>query len=215
MRISEDNRHWLLQTFALGRANYWFCFVADLCTALFFLAWDLEHGFRLWQVAAAFGFGFFLWGLTEYVFHRWVYHQPDSIFGDGHRIHHGEAETLIAMPWFLTTGTMLLLWAGASWYLGVTGFASVVAGWLVGFVWYSLVHHSHHHWDFRLARRLKAYHRVHHHFPDSNYGVTMRFWDIVFGTQYRRPAAELEAGEGRARVAVRSGAKLTEKATVP
>jgi sterol desaturase/sphingolipid hydroxylase (fatty acid hydroxylase superfamily) len=28
---------------------------------------------------------------------------------------------------------------------------------------------------------------VHHHFPDHNYGVTMRFWDIVFGTVYRKP----------------------------
>jgi sterol desaturase/sphingolipid hydroxylase (fatty acid hydroxylase superfamily) len=37
------------------------------------------------------------------------------------------------------------------------------------------------------ARRMKAYHRVHHQFPDRNYGVTMRFWDTVFGTRHVRP----------------------------
>lgn len=191
---SLDTRGWLLNTFAMGTANYWLAFVADFTTALFFLGWDATHGASPLEVAGAFGIGFLLWGLTEYAFHRWIYHQPKGIFGEGHRIHHTEAETLIAMPWFITTSAMFAIWYLVSVRLGAQAIASIVAGWLVGFVWYSLVHHSHHHWNIPGAwiRRLKAYHRVHHHFPDHNYGVTMRFWDIVFGTVYRKP--DLEPG---------------------
>ncbi len=173
----------------MGTANYWFAFFADFATAMFFLYWEvaIHHGNPLVTVGM-FGVGFVLWGLTEYVFHRWVYHQPKGIFGDGHRIHHTQAEVLIAMPWFMTTLTMFALWQLIGKKLGLPYFSSVLAGWLVGFVWYSLVHHSHHHWNIRSSwiRRLKAYHRVHHHFPNHNYGVTMRMWDFVFRTQYQK-----------------------------
>jgi sterol desaturase/sphingolipid hydroxylase (fatty acid hydroxylase superfamily) len=194
---SADTKGWLLDTFAMGTANYWLAFVADFTTGLFFLGWDLAHGASPLTVAGAFGIGFLLWGLTEYAFHRWIYHQPKGIFGEGHRIHHTEAERLIAMPWFITTSAMFAIWYLVSVRLGAQAFASIVAGWLVGFVWYSLVHHSHHHWNLGggWVRRLKAYHRVHHHFPDHNYGVTMRFWDIVFGTQYRKPVAARSESE--------------------
>ena len=197
-----ETRLKLLKTFTMGTMNYWFAFLADSCTALFFLAWEIARGLKPWEAAAAFATGWLAWGFTEYAFHRWVYHQPEGIFGEGHRIHHTEAEVLIAMPWFITTATMFTLWFAVSWHWRVPGFASLVAGWLAGFVWYSLVHHSHHHWNVRSgwARRLKAYHRVHHQFPGYNYGVTMRFWDVVFGTRYLRPSAPgqpLEPALGR------------------
>jgi len=192
-----ETRRRLLKAFAMGTFNYWFAFVADFSTAAFFLGWELTHGVHLWQACAAFTLGFILWGFTEYGFHRWIYHQPEGIFGEGHHIHHIDTKQLIGMPWFITTATMLSLWYCVTVRGGVPGFASVVAGWLVGFVWYSLVHHSHHHWAIRSSwsRKLKAYHRVHHQFPDRNYGVTMRLWDLVFGTRYRKPTATVRSEE--------------------
>ena len=94
---------------------------------------------------------------------------------------------------------MFGLWQFCSRYLGIPYFSSILAGWLVGFVWYSLVHHSHHHWIVKNGwlRRLKAYHRVHHHFPDYNFGVTMRFWDGIFRTTYRKPVPAAEDGNGQ------------------
>lgn len=193
-RFTKDpgTRGWLLDRFAKGTTNYWFAFVADFASAMFFVAWEFVwNAGRFPMVATAFLAGLLLWGLTEYVFHRWVYHQSDGIFGEGHRIHHTEAQTLIAMPWFMTTITVFGLWHICARALGIPCFSSVLAGWLVGFVGYSLVHHSHHHWNLRngWVRRLKAYHRIHHHFPEFNYGVTMRIWDVVFGTQYRKNAS--------------------------
>ncbi len=188
-----NSRSYMLEKFALGAKNYWMAFIADSLTAIFFIGWQfLDQPRHPATVLLSLFGGYFSWTLTEYIFHRWVYHQEKGIFGEGHRIHHTEAKTLIAMPWFLTTLTMFALWHYVSRVLGIPFFAGVLAGWLAGFVFYSMVHHSHHHWSFKFIwfRKLKAYHRIHHHFPAYNYGVTMRFWDIAFGTRYQKNKVE-------------------------
>lgn len=186
----SDTRSWLLKRFAMGTINYWLAFVADTASALFFLVWEfLARPMHPILVATAVVGGYLIWTLTEYVFHRWVYHQEEGIFSEGHRIHHTEAMVLIAMPWAMTTLTVFGLWHFLSQMLKVPYFSAALSGWLAGFVFYSVVHHSHHHWNLRNVwfRKLKAYHRIHHHFPNYNYGVTMRFWDLAFGTRYRKP----------------------------
>ena len=185
----QKAQKWGMERFAVGSKNYWFTFFADSSSALFFLIWQLrtepEHPVN---AVAAFIVGYIIWGFSEYVFHRWIYHQPEGIFGDGHRIHHEQDLVLIAMPWFLTTAAVFGLWYLISVKLQFPFFSGCLAGWLAGFVWYSVVHHSHHHWNIEShwMRKLKAYHRIHHQFPDCNYGVTMRFWDVVFGTRHHR-----------------------------
>ena len=181
-------QRWGMKKFALGAANYWFTFASDTASALFFLIWAFLAERSPGTVLISFVIGYVIWGLSEYVFHRWIYHQPEGIFGEGHRIHHEEDLVLIAMPWFMTTGAVFALWYLLAVKLHLTLFSASLAGWLGGFVWYSIVHHSHHHWSLNgpVLRKLKAYHRVHHQFPDCNFGVTMRFWDGVFGTRYKR-----------------------------
>ncbi len=189
----SETRSWLLKRFAMGTINYWFAFIADASSALFFLIWEfLARPRHPILVGTAMVGGYMLWTLTEYIFHRWVYHQEEGIFSEGHRIHHTEAMVLIAMPWAVTTITVFGLWYFLSVTLKVPYFSGALAGWLAGFVFYSVVHHSHHHWNLSNTwfRKLKAYHRIHHHFPNFNYGVTMRFWDLVFGTRYRKAAHE-------------------------
>lgn len=183
-------QRWGMKKYAMGARNYWFTFVADASTALYFLMWAFNAGnARHLSIALAAVLGYLIWGLSEYVFHRWIYHQPEGVFGDGHRIHHEEDQVLIAMPWFMTTLSMFGLWYAFSVKLHFPLFSACLAGWLAGFIWYSIVHHSHHHWniDNSWMRKLKAYHRIHHQLPESNFGVTMRFWDTVFGTRHHRP----------------------------
>jgi len=184
-----EAQRWGMRRFALGAKNYWFTFIADSATALFFLIWALreEHTYVPAILLASFA-GYMFWGLSEYVFHRWIYHQPEGVFGDGHRIHHAQDLVLIAMPWFMTTMAMFGLWYLIAIKLHFPLFSGILSGWLAGFVWYSVVHHSHHHWNVENSwmRKLKAYHRIHHQFPEYNFGVTMRFWDLVFGTRYHR-----------------------------
>jgi 4-hydroxysphinganine ceramide fatty acyl 2-hydroxylase len=196
--LSVTGRTWLLTTFALGRTNYWLS-VADAPSASFFLAWEIwvRHA-PLADVALAGASGYMLWGLSEYAFHRWVYHQRHGILRAGHRLHHEDPGMLIAMPWLMTGPTMFGLWYLCAVVLRLPLASACLAGWLVGSAWYSLVHHSHHHWDIRQSwfRTLRAHHRIHHQFPEFNFGVTMRLWDNVFSTRYRKQAhlPRVEAG---------------------
>jgi sterol desaturase/sphingolipid hydroxylase (fatty acid hydroxylase superfamily) len=191
LSLSSERRRWWVTKFALGPKNYWPSYVADSSSALFFVAWEI--GIRrspLGDVALAGASGYMMWGFSEYAFHRWLYHQRHGILAEGHRVHHEDPVVLIAMPWFMTTATVLGLWYLCSVVLRLPLFSACVAGWLAGSLWYSLVHHSHHHWGIRnpWLRKLRAHHHIHHQCPEFNFGVTMRLWDIAFGTRYREQA---------------------------
>ena len=185
--LSVTSRKWLVTKFALGRKNYRLS-VADASSAPFFLAWEIwvRHS-PLGDVALAGASGYMVWGLAEYAFHRWLYHQRHGILGYGHRIHHEDPGMWIAMPWFMTAPTIFGLWYLCAVVLRLPLSSAGLAGWLAGSTWYSLVHHSHHHWDTRpwWLRKLRAHHQIHHEFPEFNFGVTMRLWDNAFGTRYR------------------------------
>ena len=58
----------------------------------------------------------------------------------------------------------------------------------LGYLCYGLVHDAIHARRFQqpLLRRWAGLHHVHHHHPDTNFGVTTPLWDVVFGTRYRR-----------------------------
>src|SRR5207248_2136868 len=49
-----------------------------------------------------FSVGAFTWTLTEYAFHRWVYHLGFAVTREGHERHHDDPTAYIAMPWFVT-----------------------------------------------------------------------------------------------------------------
>ncbi len=187
MLLSATSRKSLVTKFALGRTNYWLS-VADALGAPFFVAWEIgvRHA-PLVEVALAGGSGYLVWGLAEYAFHRWLYHQRHGILADGHRIHHADPEMWIAMPWFMTAPTIFGLWYLGAVVLRFPLSSAGLAGWLAGSVWYSVVHHSHHHWDPRQwwLRKLRAHHQIHHECPEFNFGVTMRLWDNALGTRYR------------------------------
>ena len=196
--IAKETCDRLVSKFAMSKTNYWFTYISDGTTAAFFLAWEIAflHA-PLLNVLSAWFAGWLLWGLSEYCFHRWIYHSIESVFRDGHDIHHDKPLSFIAMPWFLTSITLGGLWYLSAMVLHIPLVSSVLAGWLTGFMAYSLVHHGIHHWDIqsRWTRRLKAYHRIHHQMPHCNYGVTMGLWDRVFGTEYKKPRAKAENAE--------------------
>jgi dihydroceramide fatty acyl 2-hydroxylase len=195
LSFRSKNHMWWVTTFALGPRNYWLTYAADSSSALFFLAWEIGVGrASLGDVALAGMSGYMLWGLSEYAFHRWLYHQRHGMLADAHRVHHEDPGALIAMPWFMITATVFGLWYLCSVILRLPSFAAGLAGWLVGSVWYGVVHHSHHHWATRIPwmRKLRVHHRIHHHFPEWNFGVTMRLWDNAFGTGYRKPKRQAQ-----------------------
>jgi dihydroceramide fatty acyl 2-hydroxylase len=137
--------------------------------------------------------GVFLWTLTEYSLHRFVFHFPvKSSFGCRfhflmHGIHHLD-------PWdrtrlvFPPLGGIIL----ASLILGILWIAmplptalATMGGLLGGYIGYDMTHYATHHRRMRgrAGKYLKKYHLQHHHkYPERLFGITQPFWDLVFRT---------------------------------
>jgi sterol desaturase/sphingolipid hydroxylase (fatty acid hydroxylase superfamily) len=189
--VSEAERltsetSWILRV-SESEANYWATYVVDLSLMTFFLSWDaLRLGSGMLTMSAMFALGAFAWTLTEYAAHRWLYHWGFALTRSGHEKHHDDPLAHLALPWFVTPMLFLPPQLLVASYYGVHGFSSFLSGWFGGFIAYSFMHHSLHHYKLRYAwfRHLQSQHRIHHALPETNYGVTMRFWDRVFGTEF-------------------------------
>jgi sterol desaturase/sphingolipid hydroxylase (fatty acid hydroxylase superfamily) len=139
--------------------------------------------------------GFALWGLAEYVLHRFAMHhlRGRGLMSREHLEHHVRAAWTFSAMHLLSWAGMLLVGAAAWFPLGwvVVGSMfglSVAVGWSVGYFVYEYQH---------AAAHLKApkgrygtwlrHHHFHHHFghPMANHGVTSPVWDVVFGTLER------------------------------
>ncbi len=158
-----------------------------------------EFNVKLWQVGALFLLGWFSWTLTEYVIHRFLYHTPTNkewfkrFQMRAHGIHHQHPKDpyCLAMPVFLSilfaTGILFLFWL----LMKEKGIA-FYSGYLFGYIFYLFIHYAQHRWTPKQVPKF-AYplweHHVIHHYKDpfSNFGVSTRFWDMVFGTMYKDP----------------------------
>ncbi|HEV8408939.1 MAG TPA: hypothetical protein VGQ30_00435, partial [Gemmatimonadaceae bacterium] len=142
---------WILRV-SESEANYWATYVVDGSMMLFFIGWDaFRLGVGAFAMAAMFSLGLFAWTFTEYCAHRWVYHWGIALTRSGHEKHHDDPLAHLALPWFVTPILFLppqMLVAG---YYGVGGFSSFFAGWFGGFIAYSFMHHSLHHYKFKAA----------------------------------------------------------------
>jgi hypothetical protein len=79
----------------------------------------------------------------------------------------------------------------------------VMASCWTGYVFYCLIHHGSHHWNFRnrWLRRMRRHHLIHHAHPHTNWGFTTSLWDHVFGTAYQRGGVRVTSSRGAATIA--------------
>lgn len=147
--------------------------------------------------------GAFAWTATEYASHRWVLHGP---FGKGrlknlplgglHRAHHRSplATSLPARAagHLAVAGGAGLAAVGLSAAMPSAVAGSVCAAFSLGYSTYEINHWNAHHRPARTqwgARLRERHHRHHFGAPASNLGVTISFWDQVFGTEAPHEAA--------------------------
>lgn len=149
-------------------------------------------------LVAAFLLGFFLWTLTEYTLHRFLFHyqarseRAKRIFFLFHGVHHAQPQdkTRLVMPFPVSIPLALLFYGLFHLILGVflraPGWVNpLTAGFMAGYLTYDLTHYATHHFPMRrgYARYLKRYHMAHHYKdPNTRYGVSSPLWDWVFGT---------------------------------
>lgn len=154
--------------------------------------WAATHA-PFWQVALWTGIGWVIWTLLEYLLHRFGFHEkpgkPLAQKYDIHWIHHREPHdpSHIVTSLRLTLPVAALL-GGIFWVVGQGSplVGAAYGGLGIGYLLYETLHlymHMQPVPPFRFLRKLWQHHYWHHfRTPDKYYGVTVRWWDWVFGT---------------------------------
>ncbi len=158
----------------------------------------LAAGVSLWYVPVAFVIGLFLWSLSEYLGHRFIFHfeprtpRQEKIIFLFHGIHHAQPQckTRLVMPLPVSIPMAFIFFGLFYLVVGRLIGASLrvyplFSGFIIGYLAYDLIHYATHHFPMRsrYLRYLKRHHMRHHYkTPDKRYGVSSPLWDIVFST---------------------------------
>ncbi len=144
-------------------------------------------------VTGLFFAGVFVWTLTEYLLHRFVFHyMPTSGWGKKlhfllHGVHHDypNDSLRLVMPPVVSLPLAFLFYSLFVFILGDANTWSFFAGFLAGYLCYDMVHYATHHFAMKGAMGLwLKHHHMKHHYQTAtrNYGVSSPLWDFVFGT---------------------------------
>ncbi len=154
------------------------------------------------SVLSIFGYimlGLFIWTLTEYVLHRFVFHwlPPGKVGARLHFIFHGvhhdypsDSKRLVMVP------TVSIPLSALFFYLfklaiGPVLVAPFFMGFLAGYLFYDMVHYAIHHYNFKSKfwLNLKHHHMLHHYKDmDHGYGVSSKIWDYIFRSDFKKSA---------------------------
>lgn len=147
-------------------------------------------------VLIALAAGWALWTFAEYLLHRFAMHHlhGKGIMSREHLEHHVTSSWHFDRNHVLSWTGMLLvgavLWAPVgAWAVSLTFGVALAVGWAFGYFFYEYQHMAAHLRGPRNTyEQVVRSHHFHHHFghPMANHGVTIPFWDHVFGT-YERP----------------------------
>lgn len=150
-----------------------------------------------WTITLYFLYGLAFWTLAEYILHRWVFHyEPKGKFGERvhfifHGVHHDypKDRLRLVMPLSASIPMALIIYFLFSLFFTPYYLASFFSGFLLGYLIYDECHYAIHHANFKsgILKRIKDHHMLHHYSdPDKGFGVSSYFWDIIFGTMFRK-----------------------------
>ena len=133
--------------------------------------------------------GWFIWILTEYLVHRFLFHFKSEnkylllIKYILHGVHHHRPSKSLFAPIVLRVITQVFVFLFLKLIFGEYIYLFYL-GIVIGVVHYITIHYSLHHsrWS-KFFPRLTKFHYIHHYIsPNSCFGTTSLFWDKVFGT---------------------------------
>ncbi len=167
-----------------------------------FLLWRgfAVHDLPLAGLFAIGALGLFVWTLTEYCLHRFVFHFPaQSRAGKYlvflfHGVHHATPrdKTRLVMPPAGGILLLIVLYQVFRLVVPVPWIDPFLAFFLIGYLAYDYIHYATHHFPMRakLLHSLKVYHLQHHYGAKGvRFGVSSPIWDRVFGTYPDNPRA--------------------------
>lgn len=168
-------------------------YVPIILYMLYLSIWEYQLGFL--NLAGLILLGIFVWSITEYTLHRFIFHyKPSSKIGEKihfifHGVHHdypSDSRRLV-MPPSVSIPLAVLFYIIFLSILGEIAIFPFFAGFLTGYLFYDLTHYAIHHFNmhnkFWLA--IKNHHMKHHYQDsDKGFGVSTPFWDTIIGTDF-------------------------------
>ncbi len=174
-----------------SRFNYWFGYVVNLSLVGWFGSHVVAEGRGLvslpegllWAIA-----GYLTWCVAEYLTHRYLYHSL-ALVGIGHNLHHENPQSLLGIPWYLTTLVILGIFHALALVCEPARLGLFMAFFWLFYIVYCWVHHCIHHVRFKnpLLRSLQKHHFLHHVRSDLNFSILMPVLDTILGTLYEKP----------------------------
>jgi 4-hydroxysphinganine ceramide fatty acyl 2-hydroxylase len=154
-----------------------------------------QHQLYFLNISGLFLLGVFIWSITEYTLHRFVFHfKPKSQFGEKihfifHGVHHDYPNDTrrLVMPPSVSIPLALFFYFLFQLILGSVFIFPFFAGFLLGYLFYDITHYAIHHFNmhskFWLA--IKKHH-MKHHYQDSTkgFGVSTPIWDSIIGSNF-------------------------------
>lgn len=182
----------------------WFSHVRPMTVAAFWGPFSLAllvAGLSLRRFAAIEVLGLFLavaviWGVFEYLFHRFLFHAIDGLPGGKrlsfvlHGCHHADPmdATRNVMPPVVTIPVFGAFFAAFLVFLPLPVCLVLFGFFGFAYLTYDMTHYACHQARMTgpVGRLLKRHHLLHHYADGTrNFSVTLPIWDRVFGT-YRR-----------------------------
>jgi len=159
------------------------------------------HHLPVTTVALMAGLGLFVWTLTEYFLHRYLFHfGAESPMGKRfvfliHGLHHDDPidPTRLVMPPVPGIIFGILLYSFFRLFFGAVWVEPFFAFFVVGYLCYDYTHFAVHHFTprTRFGKWVKQHHMFHHYVtPDLCWGVSTPFWDIILGTTHEASKSE-------------------------
>ena len=148
------------------------------------------------SIVALMIFGIFVWTITEYLLHRFIFHwELKSKLGARihfifHGVHHdypSDSRRLV-MPPSVSIPLATLFYFLFRALIGAQDVHPFFAGFLIGYLFYDMTHYAVHHFNMHSKFWLAIKnHHIKHHFqdPDKGYGVSSPFWDLIFRTTFK------------------------------
>ena len=153
------------------------------------------HQMPVLSILGFFVLGVFIWTITEYFLHRFIFHwELKSKIGARihfifHGVHHdypSDSRRLV-MPPSVSIPLAVLFYFLFKVLIGDVDVLPFFAGFLVGYLFYDITHYAIHHFNMHSKFWLMIKnHHMKHHYQDAHkgFGVSSPVWDIVIGTNF-------------------------------
>ncbi|KAK9238303.1 hypothetical protein V1525DRAFT_118767 [Lipomyces kononenkoae] len=165
-----------------------------------------SRGLSIWALVPLWCVGVFIWTFVEYMMHRMLFHMDDRL--PDHRIAITLHFLLHGVHHYLPMDKLRLVMPPALFLILATPFynlahflfpyhvaTAIFCGGIFGYICYDCTHYFLHHAILPpYFRELKSYHLEHHYKNyELGFGVTSKFWDVVFGTELVDTSARSKA----------------------